>query len=538
MREQQHVADRGLVGEQHHHAVDADAEPGGRRQAVLQRAHVVRVVEHRFLVAGALARHLLAEPGGLVVGIVQLGESVRQLAPADEELEAVGDERVRVVAPRERRDFRRVGIDEGRLGQAVLRGLLEDLDLQLAGTVRGVGLDPEPRADLPQVIGIPQPRPLDARVEVHHEVLDRHAAERGAEIVGLSLVGNPPRAEHRVRDALEDALDQVHQVAVIRVGLVELQHRELGVVLRRETLVAEIAVDLVHALEAAHDQALQEELRRDAQVHVQVERVVMSHERTCHGTARYDLHHRRLDFHEVQCVEEAPQVLDDPRSRAEHRPALLVYDQVHVALPVALLDVGQPVPLVRQRTQRLDQQSQPFDAHRQLSGPGLEQHALGAQHVADVPALESLVDLAERIALQEELDLAAAILELREARLAHHPLEQHAARDRDTGRVGFEPLVGPVAVGQVQLLGGRIPPEVVGKGVPLVPQPLELGAPFGDQVVDIRCSVLFAHLRTVSTGIPLLQSLLQARLEERVEVAVEHGGRVADLHAGAQVLDP
>ena len=88
----------GRIGEQHHQPVDADAEPAGRRHAVFERADVVGVVEHRFLVARVLALDLRAEARRLVLGVVELGEAVRELAPRDEELEAIREERIRVVA--------------------------------------------------------------------------------------------------------------------------------------------------------------------------------------------------------------------------------------------------------------------------------------------------------------------------------------------------------------------------------------------------------------------------------------------------------
>ena len=47
------------VGEQHHEAVDADAEAGGGRHAVLEGPQVVLVDDHRLVVAG----RLLAAPG-------------------------------------------------------------------------------------------------------------------------------------------------------------------------------------------------------------------------------------------------------------------------------------------------------------------------------------------------------------------------------------------------------------------------------------------------------------------------------------------
>ena len=109
--------------------------------------------------------------------------------------------------------------------------------------------------------------------------------------------------------------------------------------------------------------------------------------------------------------------------------AVVVDDQVHVALAVAALDVGEPVPLVGQRTQRLDEQPQALDPHRELAGPRLEKRAFGAEDVADVPALEVLVGRAERVVLQEHLHEPGAVLELGETRLAHDALEHHPPGD-------------------------------------------------------------------------------------------------------------
>ncbi len=225
-------------------------------------------------------------------------------------------------------------------------------------------------------VDVAQLRALDARIEVHDQVLDRDAAERLREVVHLALVLDAARAEHRIAQPLAHALDQVHEVAVVGVRLVQLEHRELGIVPRRDAFVAEVAVDLVHALEAADDQPLQVQLRRDAQVQIHVERVVMRDERPRHRAAGDRLHHRRLDFEEVHRIEEVAQVLHDARARLEHLRALRADDQVDVALAIAHLLVGQPVPLVGQRPQRLHQQPQLLGAHRELAGLGLEQRAL------------------------------------------------------------------------------------------------------------------------------------------------------------------
>ena len=103
----------------------------------------------------------------------------------------------------------------------------------------------------------------------------------------------------RTEDGLGDAGDQVLEadggVVVVRVGLVPLEHRELGVVLVGDPLVAEVLAELVDPVDAADDQALEVELGRDPQEEVAVKRVVMGGERARKGAAVERLEHRRLD---------------------------------------------------------------------------------------------------------------------------------------------------------------------------------------------------------------------------------------------------
>ena len=112
MREEQHVADRRGVGQEHDEAVDADAAAARRGQAVLERADVVRVVVHGFVVAVALRFDLGAEARGLVVRVVEFREAVRGFAAGDIELEALGDVVVFVRGAGQGRDFRREVDDE------------------------------------------------------------------------------------------------------------------------------------------------------------------------------------------------------------------------------------------------------------------------------------------------------------------------------------------------------------------------------------------------------------------------------------------
>ena len=115
--------------------------------------------------------------------------------------------------------------------------------------------------------------------------------------------GDLRRADRLAGDALDEALDPGHRVLVVGVGLVPLEHRELGVVLEGDALVAEVLADLVDALEPADDQALEVELGRDPQVERLVELVVVRHERPRERAAVARLEDRRLDLDEAVLVE-------------------------------------------------------------------------------------------------------------------------------------------------------------------------------------------------------------------------------------------
>ena len=154
---------------------------------------------------------------------------------------------------------------------------------------------------------------------------------------------------------------EVHHVVVVGVGHVELEHGELGVVLRRDAFVAEVAVDLVDAVHAADHQPLQVKLGRDAQVEVDVERVVVRDERLGHRAAGDGMHHRRLDFDEAVAVEKAPQRLHDLRALDEDLAHFGIHRQVDVAAAIARLHILQAVPLLGQREQVLHQEGDLFD---------------------------------------------------------------------------------------------------------------------------------------------------------------------------------
>ena len=54
------------------------------------------------------------------------------------------------------------------------------------------------------------------------------------------------------RRLLQQFHRQLHHDLVIRIGLVELKHGELGVPAPAQAFIAKVAVDLIHAVKAAH----------------------------------------------------------------------------------------------------------------------------------------------------------------------------------------------------------------------------------------------------------------------------------------------
>ena len=95
LRKEDGVANRGLVGQQHHQAVDADALATRRRHPVLNRQHEVIIHD------STLLSRLRFEPSPLFDGIVELGKCVGHFKATDEELETL----------------HRVGVIRGRLGK-------------------------------------------------------------------------------------------------------------------------------------------------------------------------------------------------------------------------------------------------------------------------------------------------------------------------------------------------------------------------------------------------------------------------------------
>ena len=252
------------------------------------------------------------------------------------------------------------------------------------------------------------------------------------------------------RRSHQQRLDDGHHRLVVGVRLVELEHRELGIVRPVDPLIPEVVPDLVHPLEPPDDQPLQVQLVGDPQEERHVQRVVVRDERARRGPAVQRLEHRGLHLEVVALVEEGADRRDHARPRAEERAHLGVDGQVGVALPVPLLRVAEPgmsddppvdhlLLAERERPERLGEQLDRIDADRHLAGPRAEERPLDADHVADVDQRRERVPRVPELVLPEvELDAAALVPEVREGRLAVRAPRHRPARDAD-GRPLLEP---------------------------------------------------------------------------------------------------
>ena len=144
------------------------------------------------------------------------------------------------------------------------------LTITHAGEAAGIALAAR-EAGLPVVISftvetdgrLPSGQPLGEAIgEVDAGVLpqhlgQRHPAPRGFEVDLGTVALDPGATEHPLGDLRDELLEPLGGDRVVGVRIVPLQHRELGVVLGRDALVAEVLAELVDAVDAADDAALE-----------------------------------------------------------------------------------------------------------------------------------------------------------------------------------------------------------------------------------------------------------------------------------------
>ena len=431
-REQDHIADGACAGEEHDAAVNADPEAARGGHPVLQGVDEILVHHAGLVVALGAQLDLLLEALLLVDGVVELGEGVAHLAAADEELEALGQARVLRAALGKGRDIHRVHGDEGGLDHLLLHLLVEALIERVApGGLHLVHIDADSLCcgDSLRIV-------RDGH-EVHAEVLlhglghgEAAEARSQGDLVALPLdiVG----AEDLHRRTGEKLLEEVHHVVEVGIGLIELDGGKLRVMLGVHALIAKLPADLVHALNAADDEALEIELGGDAQEHVDIEGVVMRDEGPRGGAAGDGVEDRGLDLHIAAPVQIAADIGDEAGADLKITAGIVVHDEVHIALAVLELGIGHAVELLGQRAQGLGEQHHGLHMHGDFAGLGLEDIAADPDDVADIILAEiGKLGLAHSVGADIELDEALVVLDMAEDGLAHAALGHDAPGHAD-----------------------------------------------------------------------------------------------------------
>src|SRR6267143_3203885 len=117
-RRPQYLLDVLRPGRQHDEAVEAERDPGARRQPVLEGGEEILVDRVGLAVEGALLRLVRGEPRALLGGIDQFAKGVGELEPADIDLEALGETGIFGAAERQCGHRERVVVEDGRRPEA------------------------------------------------------------------------------------------------------------------------------------------------------------------------------------------------------------------------------------------------------------------------------------------------------------------------------------------------------------------------------------------------------------------------------------
>ena len=348
--------------------------------------------------------------------------------PADEQLETLSEVGVAGLLLGQRRHLERMVDHERGLDELLLGHGLEDLGDELAFAPRAVRMPAVLLEDGRQLVA----RACEAHVlaRARARQLDHRLARPLARQVHLlALVGDLQRAACSHRRRLDVALGELHHALEVGERLIGLHRGELGVVVGIHALVAELAADLEHLLEPAHQKALERQFRGDAQVVVAVERVEVRDEGLRVRAAQDGMQKRSLNLVEALLLHVTANGRHDLEALLEHLLDLGIHHQVHVALAVARLLVGQAVELLRQRAQALAQKLERRHGNGQL--PALRAHhgAAHADPVAHVEILQLAISLlAQRVDAAEQLHVARRVAQLEKRQLALVALGHDAAR--------------------------------------------------------------------------------------------------------------
>ena len=290
--------------------------------------------------------------------------------------------------------------------------------------------------------------------------------------------------QHLSGQLAQHILSQVHQVIKICVGLVELEHGELGIMASGQTLVAEVAVDLIDPLEAANDQSLEVQLRGNTHIHIYIQRIVVGDKGTRHSAAGNHLQHGSFHFKKIRTVEVAANKVDNRGSGSKGIAHFRVNNQVNIALAIAHLLVGEAMEFIWQRTQGFGQQLVVIHLHIEVALARLVQLTGNTDDITQINGLGKRPRLFGDI----ELDSGRAVLN-------HHKgtaVADYPASDTDNLAQLLQSLFGLLTIALLQLRSTVLGAEVIGEsGTFLLAKFAELGTALCNQLVFI---LLVSHI--------------------------------------------
>ena len=271
----------------------------------------------------------------------------------------------------------------------------------------------------------------------HGDLLERRG-EINLEGLALGTVGvvlDLVPASDVLDESGEEALGDLHEVVVVGVGHVKLAGGELGVVGEVDTLVTELATNLVYAVNPSNNKHLEVELGGDAHEEVHVQVVVMGDEGLGGGASSDHVHHGGLHLEEAEGVEEAAEVADDLGADDELVPDGVVDDEVKVALAEAGLLVLEAIVRLGDHVQAGGEELDVLGEDGELPTLGLAGVATDADNVTTADDAVDLVKvLLGEAGIAHNLNVEALAVDVVEDQLAlgtlGHEATGHSHGDR------------------------------------------------------------------------------------------------------------
>ena len=199
-----------------------------------------------------------------------------------------------------------------------------------------------------------------------------------------------PRSGNSFGNAGDQFLRQVHQVAVIAVCLIELQHRKFGIVMGGNPFVPEDAAQFINPVYSADDQALEVQFQRDSQIEFDIQGVVVRVKRTGQRATGDRLKDGRFHLEVSPFIQKIADFADDLAALDENRADVRIHNKIHISLSEPCLHIREPVPFFRQGQKILGQVEDPGCGDREFVRARAENGPFRPDDIAEIEQLKQL----------------------------------------------------------------------------------------------------------------------------------------------------